>query len=133
MTNLYLIYMTREELLESHIYCPEVIDDRIEAYLKMGFGVLLAHEDFILQYGEYAILFKIGSKGPDMVPEFSLTICTEFEKLQSLFEFPKIKLFRQDYLPVPQYVITPDDVDELMRKLKYENIRKTETTIQDIF
>ena len=34
--------MTREELLESHIYCPEVIDDRIEAYLKLGFDVLLS-------------------------------------------------------------------------------------------
>lgn len=33
--------MTREELLEHNIYCPEKIDNSIYAYLNMNFNVLV--------------------------------------------------------------------------------------------
>lgn len=124
--------MTREELLESHIYCPEVIDDRIEAYLKLGFDVLLATDSVLAPFG-CEILFRMNPKGKDHIPEFKLKICDNFKNLQTLFEYPKLRLFRMDFMPIPCWCITPDDVDILMRKLKYENARKTETTIQDIF
>lgn len=124
--------MTREELLESHIYCPEVIDDRIEAYLKLGFDVLLS-TDTILASLDRKILFRMNPRGKDQIPEFKLTICDDFENLQTLFEYPKLRLFRMDFMPIPCWCITPDDVDILMEKLKYENARKTETTVQDIF
>ena len=128
--------MTREELLESHIYCPEVIDDRIEAYLKLGFDVLLSANsvscnDFT--FVDNKILFRMNPRGKDQIPEFKLKICDDFENLQTLFEYPKLRLFRHDFMPIPCWCIAPDDVDELMRKLKYENARKTETTVQDIF
>ena len=128
--------MTREELLESHIYCPEVIDDRIEAYLKLGFDVLLSTNsvscnDFT--FVDNKILFRMNPRGKDQIPDFNLTICKDFKNLQTLFEYPKLRLFRMDFMPIPCWCITPDDVDELMRKLKYENARKTETTVQDIF
>ena len=134
--NLYLIYMTREELLENQIYCPEVIDDRIEAYLKLGFDVLLSANSVScndLTFVDNKILFRMNSRGKDQIPDFNLTTCKDFENLQTLFEYPKLRLFRHDFMPIPCWCITPDDVDELMRKLKYENIRKTETTVQDIF
>lgn len=124
--------MTREELLESHIYCPEVIDDRIKAYLKLGFDVLLS-TDSALASLEHSILFRMNPRGKDQIPEFGLKPCKDFENLQTLFEYPKLRLFRHDFMPIPCWCITPDDVDELMRKLKYENIKKTETTVQDIF
>lgn len=124
--------MTREELLESHIYCPEVIDDRIKAYLKLGFDVLLS-TDAVLASLEHIILFRMLPKGKDQIPEFGLKPCKDFENLQTLFEYPKLRLFRHDFMPIPCWCITPDDVDELMRKLKYENVRKIETTVQDIF
>ena len=132
MTNLYLIYMTREELLESHIYCPEVIDDRIEAYLKLGFDVLLS-TDTILASLDHKILFRMNPRGKDQIPEFKLKLCDDFENLQTLFEYPKLRLFRHDFMPIPCWCITPDDVDMLMEKLKYENTKKIKTTIQDIF
>ena len=119
MMNLYLIYMTREELLESHIYCPEVIDDRIKAYLKLGFDVLLS-TDTVLASLDHKILFRMNPRGKDQIPEFGLKICKDFENLQTLFEYPKLRLFRSDFMPIPCWCITPDDVDELMRKLKYE-------------
>ena len=124
--------MTREELLESHIYCPEVIDDRIEAYLKLGFDVLLSTNSALASLG-HEILFKMNPRGKDQIPQFGLKICDDFENLQTLFEYPKLRLFRSDFMPVPCWCITPDDVDILMEKLKYENTRKTETTVQDIF
>ena len=128
--------MTREELLESHIYCPEVIDDRIEAYLKLGFDVLLSARgvncaDF--SFIDNKILFRMNPRGKDQIPEFGLKPCKDFDNLQTLFEYPKLRLFRNDFMPIPCWCITPDDVDELMEKLKYENTRKTETTVQDIF
>ena len=124
--------MTREELLESHIYCPEVIDDRIEAYLKLGFDVLLSTNADLTPFDQ-KVLFRMNSKGEDQIPYFNLTICKDFKNLQILLEYPKLRLFRQDFMPIPCWCITPDDVDMLMKKLKYENTRKTETTIQDIF
>jgi hypothetical protein len=124
--------MTREELLESHIYCPEVIDDRIEAYLKLGFDVLLS-TDSALAFLEHQILFRMNPRGKDQIPEFKLKMCDDFENLQTLFEYPKLRLFRMDFMPIPCWCITPDDVDILIEKLKYENARKTETTVQDIF
>ena len=124
--------MTREELLESHIYCPEVIDDRIEVYLKLGFDVLLS-TDAALATLDHRILFRMNPRGKDQIPEFGLKPCEDFENLQTLFEYPKLRLFRIDFIPIPCWCITPDDVDELMRKLNYENARKTETTVQDIF
>ena len=124
--------MTREELLESHIYCPEVIDDRIEAYLKLGFDVLLSTNADLTPFDQ-KVLFRMNSKGEDQIPNFNLTVCKDFKTLQILFEYPKLRLFRQDFMPIPCWCITPDDVDMLMKKLKYENTRKTETTIQDIF
>ena len=124
--------MTREELLESHIYCPEVIDDRIEVYLKLGFDVLLSI-DTVLASLDRKILFRMNPRGKDQIPKFGLKLCDDFDNLQTLFEYPKLRLFRMDFMPIPCWCITPDDVDELMRKLKYENARKTETTIQDIF
>lgn len=33
--------MSREELLEHHIYVPDVVDDRIKAHLLMGDSVLV--------------------------------------------------------------------------------------------
>ena len=33
--------MTKEELLEHHIYVPDVVDDRIKAHLLMGDSVLV--------------------------------------------------------------------------------------------
>lgn len=124
--------MTREELLESHIYCPEVIDDRIEAYLKLGFDVLLS-TDPVLACLDHKILFRMNSRGRDGIPEFNLTICKDLENLQTLFEYPKLRLFRHDFMPIPCWCITPDDIDELMIKLKYENTEKAKTTIQDVF
>ena len=124
--------MTREELLESHIYCPEVIDDRIEAYLKLGFDVLLS-TDTVLASLDHKILFRMNPRGKDQIPAFNLTICKDFDNLQTLFEYPKLRLFRVDFMPIPCWCIAPDDIDELMRKLKYENTRKTKTTVQDIF
>lgn len=124
--------MTREELLESQIYCPEVIDDRIEAYLKLGFDVLLS-TDTVLASLDNKILFRMNSRGKDGIPDFKLTICKDFKNLQTLFEYPKLRLFRMDFMPIPCWCITPGDVDELMIKLKYENARKTKTTVQDIF
>lgn len=124
--------MTREELLENQIYCPEVIDDRIEAYLKLGFDILLSTNTDLIPLDD-KILFRMRSRGKDKIPDFNLTICKDFENLQTLFEYPKLRLFRSDFMPIPCWCITPDDVDTLMKKLKYENIRKTETTIQDIF
>lgn len=124
--------MTREELLESHIYCPEVIDDRIEAYLKLGFDVLLS-TDTILASLDHKILFRMNPRGKDQIPEFKLKLCDDFENLQTLFEYPKLRLFRHDFMPIPCWCITPDDVDMLMEKLKYENTKKIKTTIQDIF
>ena len=124
--------MTREELLESHIYCPEVIDNRIEVYLKLGFDILLS-TDTVLASLDHKILFRMNPRGKDQIPEFGLKLCDDFEKLQTLFEYPKLRLFRHDFMPIPCWCITPDDVDELMEKLKYENARKTETTVQDIF
>ena len=126
--------MTREELLESHIYCPEAIDDRIEAYLKLGFDVLLESPKFFDTGKEdFAILFRVTQKGCDMIPSFTLRICNNFVDLQKLFEYPKHRLFRQDYMPVPVYCIQYDDIDILIRKLKYENIEKTEETVYKIF
>lgn len=128
--------MTREELLESHIYCPEVIDDRIEAYLKLGFDVLLfstSINELNHSFVDRHILFRMLPRGKDQIPEFGLKLCNDFENLQTLFEYPKLRLFRQDFMPIPCWCITPDDVDMLMKKLKYENVRKTETTIQNIF
>lgn len=124
--------MTREELLESHVYCPEVVDDRIEAYLKLGFDVLLS-ADPILASLDHKILFRMHPRGKDQIPEFGLKPCEDLENLQTLFEYPKLRLFRSDFMPIPCWCITPDDVDLLMTKLKYENTRKTETTVQDIF
>ena len=124
--------MTREELLESHTYCPEAIDDRIKAYLKLGFDVLLS-TDTVLASLDNKILFRMNPRGKDQIPEFGLKLCDDFENLQTLFEYPKLRLFRMDFMPIPCWCITPDDVDELMEKLKYENTRKTETTVQDIF
>ena len=124
--------MTREELLESHIYCPEVIDNRIEVYLKLGFDILLS-TNTVLASLDHKILFRMNSRGKDQIPDFNLTICKDFDNLQTLFEYPKLRLFRMDFMPIPCWCITPDDVDELMEKLKYENARKTETTIQNIF
>ena len=124
--------MTREELLEYHIYCHEVVDDRIEAYLKLGFDVLLS-TNIVLASLDHKILFRMNPRGKDQIPEFGLKLCDDFENLQTLFEYPKLRLFRNDFMPIPCWCITPDDVDELMRKLKYENTRKTETTVQDIF
>ena len=112
--------MTREELLESHIYCPEVIDDRIEAYLKLGFDVLLSTNSALASLG-HEILFRMNPRGKDQIPQFGLKTCDDFENLQTLFEYPKLRLFRMDFMPIPCWCITPDDVDELMRKLKYEN------------
>ena len=111
--------MTREELLESHIYCPEVIDDRIEAYLKLGFDVLLS-TDTVLASLDHKILFRMNPRGKDQIPEFGLKICKDFENLQTLFEYPKLRLFRSDFMPIPCWCITPDDVDKLVEKLKYE-------------
>lgn len=124
--------MTREELLESHIYCPEVVDDRIEAYLKLGFDVLLS-TDIVLASLDHKILFRMNPRGKDQIPEFGLKLCEDFENLQTLFEYPKLRLFRNDFMPIPCWCITPDDVDILIEKLKYENARKTETTVRDIF
>ena len=124
--------MTREELLESHIYCPEVIDDRIEAYLKLGFDVLLS-ADTIHASLDHRILFRMHPRGKDQIPPFKLKICRDFENLQTLFEYPELRLFRYDFMPISYWCIAPDDVDILMRKLKYENTRKIETTVQDIF
>ena len=124
--------MTREELLESHTYCPEVIDDRIEAYLKLGFDVLLS-TDTVFAPLDHKILFRMNPRGKDQIPKFGLKLCDDFENLQTLFEYPKLRLFRNDFMPIPCWCITPDDVDGLMRKLKYENTRKTETTVQNIF
>ena len=117
--NLYLIYMTREELLELHIYCPEVIDDRIEAYLKLGFNVLLSANIFMDPL-DHRILFRVNPKGEDQIPEFKLKPCEDFENLQTLFEYPNLRLFRSDFMPIPCWCIAPGDVDKLMRKLKYE-------------
>lgn len=37
--------MSREELLEHHIYVPDVVDDRIKAHLLMGdFGIGLGQQ-----------------------------------------------------------------------------------------
>lgn len=124
--------MTREELLENQVYCPEVIDDRIEVYLKLGFDVLLS-VDSVLPSLEHKILFRMNPRGKDQIPKFGLKLCDDFENLQTLFEYPKLRLFRSDFMPIPCWCITPDDVDELMIKLNYENARKTETTVQDIF
>lgn len=118
--NLYLIYMTREELLENQVYCPEVIDDRIKAYLKLGFDILLS-TDTVLASLDHKILFRMNPRGKDQIPEFKLKICDDFKNLQTLFEYPKFRLFRHNFMPIPCWCITPDDVDELMRKLKYEN------------
>lgn len=38
--NLYLIYMTREELIENHIYIASKIDDNIKVRLLIGDSVL---------------------------------------------------------------------------------------------
>ena len=121
--NLYLIYMTREELLESHIYCPEVIDDRIEAYLKLGFDVLLSStsiNELNHSFVDHQILFRMNPRGKDQIPQFGLKPCEDFENLQTLFEYPKLRLFRMDFMPIPCWCIAPDDVDKLVEKLKYE-------------
>lgn len=41
--------MSKEELLEHHIYVPDVVDDRIKAHLLMGDSVLVwaGHKDHI--------------------------------------------------------------------------------------
>ena len=41
--------MSREELLEHHIYVPNVVDDRIKAHLLMGDSVLVwgSHVNYI--------------------------------------------------------------------------------------
>lgn len=111
--------MTREELLESHVYCPKVIDDRIKAYLKLGFDVLLS-TDTVLASLDRKILFRMNPRGKDQIPEFKLKICDDFENLQILFEYPKLRLFRNDFMPIPCWCITPDDIDKLVEKLKYE-------------
>lgn len=49
--------MTSEELLNREIYCPEVIDLRIIAYLKLGFKVLLKHYGGIsVEIASYVLL-----------------------------------------------------------------------------
>lgn len=50
--------MTREELLEKEIYCPEVFDDKIIIYLRLGFKVLFLFENIkgILSY--YLLTFN---------------------------------------------------------------------------
>lgn len=115
--------MTREELLESHIYCPEVIDDRIEAYLKLGFDVLLSSisiNELSHSFVDRHILFRMLPRGKDQIPKFGLKLCDDFKNLQTLFEYPKLRLFRHDFMPIPCWCITPDDVDKLVEKLKYE-------------
>lgn len=42
--------MTREELLQQDIYCPEVFDNRIIIYLRLGFKVLLSYTRGLTYY-----------------------------------------------------------------------------------
>lgn len=44
--------MTREELLEHRIYCPEKIDKSIIAYFNLGFGIL------IYAFYTYTLLYR---------------------------------------------------------------------------
>lgn len=103
--------MTREELLELHIYCPEVIDDRIEAYFKLGFGILLKHKE------GPRFIFRYNSKSNKLHSYFykNLIPC-ESDKLFTIEQHGRDIVIDSDYVPLTTFYI------ENIKELLYENV-----------
>lgn len=51
--------MSREELLEHHIYVPDVVDDRIKAHLLLGNHVLIWGESHNVKFGKVYTLVEV--------------------------------------------------------------------------
>lgn len=51
--------MSREELLEHHIYVPDVVDDRIKAHLLLGNHVLVWSESYDIKFGKVYTLVEV--------------------------------------------------------------------------
>ena len=103
--------MTDEELLEMCIYRPDVIDDRIEAYFKLGFGILLKHKEgprFVFRYNStsnklYSYFYK------------SLVPCKS-DELFAIEQHGRDIVIDSDYVPLTTFYT------ENIKELLYENV-----------
>lgn len=78
--------MSREELLEYHIYVPDVVDDRIKAHLLMGDSVLMWGESYDIKFGKVYTLVEttLSSKGGLKNSLYKAYKCVLDEELESL-------------------------------------------------
>lgn len=76
--------MSKEELLEHHIYVPDVVDDRIKAHLLMGDSVLVwaGHKD---HFGRSLLQISLNNNPfidlPESFMQFSLCVDEDLEDI----------------------------------------------------
>ena len=111
--------MSREELLEHHIYVPDVVDDRIKVHLLMGDHVLMWGESYDIEFGKVYNLVEISlaSKGglkSGLYKKYKRVLDEELESL--MWETP-YGLYDIQCRVIRTFPLCYDEIDEFIARI----------------
>lgn len=111
--------MSREELLEHHIYVPDVVDDRIKAHLLMGDHVLMWGESYDIEFGKVYTLVEtsLASKGGLKNSLYKAYKCVLNEELEPLIWETPYGLYDMEHRVVRSFPLCYDEIDEFIARI----------------
>lgn len=111
--------MSREELLEHHIYVPDVVDDRIKAHLLLGDSVLMWGESYDIEFGKVYTFVEI-TLAPKSGLKHSLYKaykCVLDEELETLTWETPYGLYDIQCRVIEPFPLYYDEIDEFIARI----------------
>ena len=111
--------MSREELLEHHIYVPDVVDDRIKARLLLGNHVLMWGESYDIEFGKVYTLVEISltSKRGLKSVLYKKYRCVLDEELEFLMWEDSYGLYDTQRRVIRTFPLCYDEIDEFIARI----------------
>ena len=111
--------MSREELLEHHIYVPDVVDDRIKAHLLMGDHVLMWGESYNIKFGKVYTLVEtsLDSKGGLKNSLYKAYKYVSDEELKPLIWEMPYGLYDTQCRVISIFPLCYDEIDEFIARI----------------
>jgi hypothetical protein len=111
--------MSKEELLEHHIYVPDVVDDRIKAHLLLGDSVLMWGESYDIEFGKvYTLVETILDPRSGLKNSlYKKYKCVLNEEIEPLTWEARYGLCDTQYRVIRTFPLCYDEIDEFIARI----------------